>query len=462
MNDRILIVDDEETLCYFLKASLEEKGYQAATAYTASEGLDVVTRQQIDLVLLDLKLPDGDGLDVLDQIRRVDSNLPVIVLTGHAGIESAVRAMKLGAYDYLEKPINLEELSITAAKALESRAMRQEIRRLRHQQDGDHQFIVGDNKQMRDIMGLIERLAPTKASVLIQGESGTGKEVVAQAIHRLSPRAKKGFLAINCAAIPDSLVETELFGHEKGSFTDAIEEKPGLIEMADGGTLFLDEISTLKLELQAKLLRVLETEMVRRVGSVKDIPVDLRVVAATNRDLRQAIQEGEFRGDLYYRLSVMVIDIPPLRERVEDIDKFTAAFVADFNKTTLKNVQGISDDALRLLRQYEWPGNVRELRNVIERAMILCSGDMINVSDLPAEIVSVEPSMAFASSVVPIPPVSDGVDMEAMMASIKKRMMLEALAQTQGNKSQAAKLLSLSRDQFNYALKKYGLESNQR
>jgi two-component system response regulator AtoC len=462
MNDRILIVDDEETLCYFLKASLEEKGYQATTVYTAAEGLDIVTRQQIDLVLLDLKLPDGDGLDVLDQIRRADANLPVIVLTGHAGVESAVRAMKLGAYDYLEKPINLEELSITAAKALESRAMRQEIRRLRLQQDGDHHFIIGDNRQMQDIMALIERLAPTKASVLIQGESGTGKEVVAQAIHRLSPRAKKGFLAINCAAIPDSLVETELFGHEKGSFTDAIEEKPGLIEMADGGTLFLDEISTLKLELQAKLLRVLETETVRRVGSVKDIPVDLRVIAATNRDLRQAIQEGEFRGDLYYRLSVMVIDIPPLRERAEDIDKFTAAFIADFNKTTSKNVQGISDDALRLLRQYEWPGNVRELRNVIERAMILCSGDLINVSDLPSEIVSVEPSMAFASNVVPIPPVSDGVDMEAMMANIKKRMMLEALAQTQGNKSQAAKLLNLSRDQFNYALKKYGLDSDHR
>jgi len=232
--------------------------------------------------------------------------------------------------------------------------------------------------------------------------------------------------------------------------------------MADGGTLFLDEISTLKLELQAKLLRVLETETVRRVGSVKDIPIDFRVITATNRDLRQAIQEGEFRGDLYYRLSVMVIDIPPLRDRAEDMDKFAAAFVADFNKTTLKNVQGISDDALRLLRQYEWPGNVRELRNVIERAMILCSGDMINVSDLPAEIVSVEPSMAFASNVVPIPAVSGGVDMEAMMASIKKRMMLEALTQTQGNKSQAAKLLNLSRDQFNYALKKYGLDSDHR
>jgi two-component system response regulator AtoC len=459
MNDRILIVDDEETLCYFLKASLEEKGYQASTAYTAAEGLDLVTRQQIDLVLLDLRLPDGDGLDVLDKMRRVDANLPVIVLTGHAGIESAVRAMKLGAYDYLEKPINLEELSITAAKALESRAMRQEIRRLRHQQDGDHQFIVGDNKQMQDILHLIERLAPTKASVLIQGESGTGKEVVAQAIHRLSPRAKKGFLAINCAAIPDSLVETELFGHEKGSFTDAIEEKLGLIELADGGTLFLDEISTLKLELQAKLLRVLETETVRRVGGVKDIPIDLRVIAATNRDLRQAIKEGDFRGDLYYRLSVMVIEVPPLRERVEDVDKFAAAFVADFNKSTFKNVQGISDDALRLLRQYEWPGNVRELRNVIERAMILCGGDTIQVGDLPAEIVSKEPSMAFEGNVVPIPPVAEGVDMEAMVSGIRKRMMLEALAQTQGNKSQAARLLGLSRDQFNYGLKKYGLQT---
>jgi two-component system response regulator AtoC len=257
------------------------------------------------------------------------------------------------------------------------------------------------------------------------------------------------------------LVETELFGHEKGSFTDAIEEKLGLIEMADGGTLFLDEISTLKLELQAKLLRVLETETVRRVGGVKDIPVDLRVIAATNRDLRQAIKDGEFRGDLYYRLSVMVINIPPLRERVEDIDKFAAAFVADFNKSTFKNVQGISDDALRLLRQYEWPGNVRELRNVIERAMILCSGDMIHVGDLPAEIVSMEPSMAFEGNVVPIPPVAEGIDMEAMVSGIKKRMMMEALAQTQGNKSQAARLLGLSRDQLNYGLKKYGLQTEQ-
>jgi len=461
MNNRILIVDDEETLCYFLKESLEDKGYQAVTAYTAADGMDVVTRQQIDLVLLDLRLPDGDGLAVLSEIRKSDSNLPVIVLTGHAGVESAVQAMKLGAYDYVEKPINLEELSITAAKALESRAMRQEIQRLRLQQDKDHQFIVGDNKQMQDILHLIERVAPTKASVLIQGESGTGKEVVAQAIHRLSPRGKRGFVAINCAAIPDSLVETELFGYEAGAFTDARKPKAGLVEMADGGTLFLDEISTLKPELQAKLLRVLERETVRRVGGMKDIPVDLRVVAATNRELRQAIQDGEFRGDLYYRLSVVVIDIPPLRERVEDIDKFAAAFVADFNKARATDVRGISDDALRLLRQYEWPGNVRELRNVIERAMILCSGELINVGDLPAEIVSKEPSMAFAGNVVPIPPVSEGVDMEAMVASIKKRMMLDALDQTHGNKSQAAKLLGVTRDQFNYALKKYGLEADQ-
>jgi len=460
MNDRILIIDDQETLCYFLTESLEEKGYQAIAAYTAAEGLEVVTRQQIDLVLLDLKLPDGDGLDVLYEIRKADSSLPVIVLTGHAGVESAVQAMKLGAYDYLEKPINLEELSIAAAKALESRAMRQEIQRLRLQQGKDHEFIVGDNKQMQDIMHLIERVAPTKASLLIQGESGTGKEVVAQAVHRLSPRSKKGFVPINCAAIPDNLLETELFGFEEGAFTDARRPKPGLIEMADGGTLFLDEISTLKLGLQAKLLRMLETETVRRVGGVKDIPVDLRIIAATNRELRQAIREGEFRKDLFYRLSVVVIDIPPLRERVEDIDKFAAAFIADLNRARATSVQGISEDALRLLRQYEWPGNVRELRNVIERAMILCSGDQINVGDLPAEIVSKEPAMAFESSLVPIPRVSEGVDMEGMVASIKKRMMLEALEQAKGNKSQAARLLGLSRDQFNYGMKKYGLEAD--
>ncbi|HJX37363.1 MAG TPA: sigma-54 dependent transcriptional regulator [Anaerolineae bacterium] len=460
MNDRILIIDDQETLCYFLTESLEEKGYQAIAAYTAAEGLEVVTRQQIDLVLLDLKLPDGDGLDVLYEIRKADSSLPVIVLTGHAGVESAVQAMKLGAYDYLEKPINLEELSIAAAKALESRAMRQEIQRLRLQQGKDHEFIVGDNKQMQDIMHLIERVAPTKASLLIQGESGTGKEVVAQAVHRLSPRSKKGFVPINCAAIPDNLLETELFGFEEGAFTDARRPKPGLIEMADGGTLFLDEISTLKLGLQAKLLRMLETETVRRVGGVKDIPVDLRIIAATNRELRQAIREGEFREDLFYRLSVVVIDIPPLRERVEDIDKFAAAFIADLNRARATSVQGISEDALRLLRQYEWPGNVRELRNVIERAMILCSGDQINVGDLPAEIVSKEPAMAFESSLVPIPRVSEGVDMEGMVASIKKRMMLEALEQAKGNKSQAARLLGLSRDQFNYGMKKYGLEAD--
>jgi two-component system response regulator AtoC len=458
MTERILIVDDEETLCYFLKESLEEKGYQAVAAYTARDGLDFVAKQQIDLVLLDLKLPDGDGLDVLYEIRKVDSNLPVIVLTAHAGVESAVQAMKLGAYDYLEKPINLEELSITAAKALESRAMRQEIQRLRSQQDRDQEFIVGESKRMQDIMRLIERVAPSKASVLIQGESGTGKEVVAHAIHDMSPRGKKGFVPINCAAIPDTLMETELFGYEAGAFTDARRQKLGLIEMADGGTLFLDEISTLKPELQAKLLRILETESMRRLGGMKDVHVDLRVIAATNRDLREAISEGAFREDLYYRLSVVVIDIPPLRERIEDVDRFAAAFIADFNKTRATNVQGVSDDALRLMRQYEWPGNVRELRNVIERAMILCNDDVIDVGDLPAEIVSKEPGAVFAGNLLPIPPVAAGVDMKATIADLEKRMIKEALASAQGNKSQAARLLGVSRDVLNYSMQKYGLQ----
>jgi two-component system response regulator AtoC len=458
MRGNILIIDDEETLCYFLKESLEEKGYRAVTAHTVREGLGVLMRQQIDLVLLDLKLPDGDGLSVLYEIRKSDTELPVIVLTGHAAVESAVQAMKLGAYDYLEKPINLAELGLSADKALESQAMREEIERLRFQQDGDQEFIVGESKQMQDIMRLIERVAPSKASVLIQGESGTGKEVVAQAIHRMSPRAKKGFVPINCAAIPDTLMETELFGYEAGAFTDARRQKRGLIEMADGGTLFLDEIVSLKLELQAKLLRILETETVRRVGAMKNIHVDLRVIAATNQDLRQAIEQKTFREDLYYRLSVVVMDLPPLRVRIEDIDRFAAAFVAQLNRTRVTNVAGISEDAIRIMRQYEWPGNVRELRNVIERAMILCTGDVINVGDLPAEIVQREPSMAFEGDVLAIPTVSSGVDMRATIAGIEKHMIQEALVQTEGNKSQAARLLGISRDVLYYSMRKYGLQ----
>jgi two-component system response regulator AtoC len=461
MRGNILIIDDEETLCYFLKESLEEKGYQAVTAHTAREGLGVLMRQQIDLVLLDLKLPDGDGLNVLHEIRKSDTGLPVIVLTGHAGVESAVQAMKLGAYDYLEKPINLAELGLTAEKALESQTMRQEIERLRFQQDGDQEFIVGESKQMQDIMRLIERVAPSKASVLVQGESGTGKEVVAQAIHRMSPRAKKGFVPINCAAIPDTLMETELFGYEAGAFTDARHQKRGLIEMADAGTLFLDEIGSLKPELQAKLLRILETETVRRVGAMKDIHVDLRVIAATNQDLRQAIQEKTFREDLYYRLGVVAMDLPPLRERIEDIDRFAAAFIAQLNRTRATNVAGISEDAIRIMRQYQWPGNVRELRNVIERAMILCTGDVINIGDLPAEIVQREPGMAFEGDVLAIPPVSSGLDMKATIAGIERHMIQEALAQTRGNKSQAARLLGISRDVLYYSMRKYGLQPSE-
>jgi two-component system response regulator AtoC len=304
---------------------------------------------------------------------------------------------------------------------------------------------------------LIERVAPSKASVLIQGDSGTGKEVVAQAIHRMSPRAKKGFVPINCAAIPDTLMETELFGYEAGAFTDARRQKRGLIEMADGGTIFLDEISTLKLELQAKLLRILETETMRRVGGIKDIHVDLRVIAATNQDLRAAIQERAFREDLYYRLSVVVINVPPLRERIEDVDKFAATFIAQFNRTRATSVEGISEDALRLMRQYEWPGNVRELRNVIERAMILCNGNEIAVSDLPAEIVRKEPGMGLEGKLLSSLPLSSGVDMKATIASIEKRMIREALAETHGNKSQAARLLGISRDILNYSIQKYGL-----
>jgi DNA-binding NtrC family response regulator len=411
------------------------------------------------LVLLDLRLPDIEGSEVLKEIKKVDIDLPVIMLTGYGTIDSAVEAMKWGAYDYVEKPPDLTELKLTVARALESRALRQEVERLRSQRAQEFSWIVGQSSQMRRVAELVEKVAPSRATIIIQGESGTGKEVIAQAIHRQSDRALKPFMAINCAAIPEALLESELFGHEAGAFTDAKGRKKGLFEVADGGTLFLDEISGMRLEMQAKLLRVLETNVLRRVGGTQDIKVDLRIISATNRDLKGMIREGGFREDLFYRLSVVVIDVPPLRERAKDIDLFVVAFLAEFSEAMGKKVRGVSEEALRYLRAYPWPGNVRELRNVMERAVILCDGEEIEPAHLPAEIVESGRAARPVMASLEVPLGEEGIDLKGTMEAFERRMIEEALRRSGGNQSQAARLLGISRDMLRYSLQKYGLSS---
>ncbi len=456
MGGVILIIDDEETLSYFLKESLRQEGYEVLLARTGGEGLKLLDEKEVDLVLLDLRLPDIEGSEVLKEIKASGGEMPVMMLTGYGTIDSAVEAMKSGAYDYIEKPPDLTALKLIVARALESWALRQEIRRLRTQEEEELTWIVGQSPEMKSIARLVERIAPSKVTVLIQGESGTGKEVVARAIHRQSGRRDKRFVAINCAAIPEALLESELFGYEAGAFTDAKRRKKGIFEMADGGTLFLDEISGMRLEMQAKLLRVLEWENLRRLGGTKDIKVDLRIIAATNRDIKGLLEEGGFREDLFYRLSVVVIDVPPLRERVKDIDLFVAAFVAEFSESMGKGVRGVSEEAMRLLRRYGWPGNARELRNVIERAVILCEGEEIEPRHLPAEIVERQRTPRLVPS-VEVSLDEEGIDLRRTVADFEKRMIEEALRKTGGNQSQAARLLGISRDVLRYSLQKYDL-----
>lgn len=460
----ILIIDDEQTLNHFVQEDLREAGYESLGALTGQEGLDLIRRQEVDLVLLDQQLPDMHGLDVLKVIREEEPDIPVIIVTGHGEIDCAVQAMKLGAYDYMKKPYNLDTLLLVAAKALEASAMRREIRRLRRETRNRYAltWIVGETPQMKAIAQLLMRVAPTNASVLLQGESGTGKEVVANVIHQQSNRSEQAFIALNCAAIPDALLESELFGYEAGAFTGAHKQKKGLIEAADGGTLFLDEISGMKPEMQTKLLRVLETRTLRRVGGTRDIKVDIRIIAASNQDLVQAIREGTFREDLYYRLGVVTVNLPPLRERIVDLPLFVAAFIDDFNRSTGRNITSVSAEALALLKAYSWPGNIRELRNVIERAIILCDGDEIRPQHFPAEIGAGQPSPA-PSPAAPRPgdsAPSNGhrLNLKEAVAQLEEDLIRRALSLADGNQTQAANALGISRDELRYRMRKYQLE----
>jgi two-component system response regulator AtoC len=444
----ILVVDDEALIRWSLTERLKGEGYQVLEAETGRQAIDKL-RESVDLVLLDYKLPDTDGVSVLRKIKEFDQDILVILLTAFATIETAVEAMKIGAYHFANKPFNLDDIVATVARALETTRLRREVRQLRAREARPYSLnhIVGVSDAIADLRALVAKVATSPAStVLLTGESGTGKDLVAKVLHYSSDRSARPFMNITCSALPEPLLESELFGHERGAFTDARMQKRGMLETADGGTVYLDEIGEMVPALQAKLLRFLEEKAFKRVGAATDIQVDVRVIAATNRNLEEEVAKGRFRSDLFYRLNVLPITLPPLRSHVEDIPVLTAFFVDGFNREFRKNVLGAPPATLRLLQSYGWPGNVRELRNVIERAMLLCEGDRLE----PADFAAVKVTSASADG-VELP--ASGLDLE----QLERSLVVQALKRSNGNQTKAATLLGLNRDQIRYRIEKFGL-----
>ncbi len=466
MSLTILIIDDEPHLPHQLARFLNKHGYEVYTAPDGETGLLELQKNSIDLVLLDVRLPHMSGLDVLGEIRKSDLALPVIMLTAYGDVHTAVSAMKMGALDYLIKGFDLEELLLQVRRGLETSALHRELRQLRRERSDNYHFsfIVGHSARMRAVFDMVARVAQSDtASVLITGESGTGKEVVARAIHDQSQRSSGPFHPLNCAAIANNLLESELFGYEQYAFTDAKKQKRGLLELADGGTLFLDEIGEMPLEMQAKLLRVLETRTFYRLGGNKEVKINVRLLAATNRNLEEAMQEGAFRSDLFYRLAVMRIDLPPLRERPDDILLFASRFIDDFNRSLGRNVRQIAPDAQRLLLAYRWPGNVRELKNVIERAMILSSSDELLPAHLPGEIAGSTDVRSGGRSDpwdqwLDLRPPGQ-VSLQEVVERVEQYFVRWALTTTRHNRTRAAELLGLAKaDQLRYLQRKYGID----
>ena len=385
MTATILVVDDEETARTFVSQTLRDAGYEAIEAGNLAQAHAALDAGAADIVLLDVFLPDGSGLTLLDRIARENPSPPVILITAFGEVETAVEAMKQGAMDFLMKPLDLERLRQAVERAREIVTLRRELALLRRSSSGEIEWIIGETPAMQRILQEAERAAAASASVLITGETGTGKEVLAKAIRGMGPRADKPFVAVNCAALPDTMIESELFGHEAGAFTGAQKRKPGLVEVADGGILFLDEVSSTRPEMQAKLLRVLDEQRFRRVGGVTEITVDLQILAASNRNLPTMIEQGNFREDLYYRLKVVDLHLPPLRERIVDIPALVGTFIRQIDQRTGASISGITPRAIEALKAHRWPGNIRELRHVVERAMLFCDDEQIDLGHLPPE-----------------------------------------------------------------------------
>jgi DNA-binding NtrC family response regulator len=445
----ILVVEDEPKLRRLVELQLADDGYDVKSAPDAESGLKLVNEGAFDLIITDLKLPKMSGLEFLQEVKRSDPQMPVVIMTAFGSVESAVDAMKAGASDYVLKPFSLAELVMVVRKELDTHQLREENRDLREALGRRYEYknIVAQSEKMQAVLALVERVAPSNVTVLVGGESGVGKDLVARAIHEHSQRARGPFIKINSTAIPETLLESELFGYEKGAFSGAVTSKPGKFELADRGTLFLDEIGDVPAAIQVKLLRVLQEKEFERLGGTKTLKVDVRLIAATNRDLRAALEEGTFREDLYYRLNVVPIDIPPLREHKEDIPALVKFFLAKFSKDAGVSTKTISPAAMKLLVDFQWPGNVRELENVIQRAVTLSEGDTIDVADIHLD-ARTHRANSSAGFLLP-----EGMTLDQW----EQETIREALKRANGNKSQAARMLGLSRNALRYRLSQMGV-----
>jgi len=452
----ILVVDDERSMRDFLAIMLKKEGYRVTSVEDGNQAIKAIQKDIYDLVITDIKMPGIDGLQVLQTIKELSPETLVIMITAFSSTQDAVKAMKQGAIDYISKPFEVEEIKLVIRNALERKKLSEENTYLKRELESKYKFtaIIGESPAMLRVLKMIEKVSNSRSTVLILGESGTGKELIARAIHQNSPRRNKPFVTVNCGAIPEHLLESELFGHMKGAFTGAIANKQGLFELADGGTFFLDEIGETTPSIQVKLLRVLQDRQFKRVGGTIDIKVDVRIIAASNKDLEKMVAEGTFREDLYYRLNVIPIYIEPLRNRKEDIPLLVEYFLKKYSEEIGKTFSRMTDEAMKLLMEYDWPGNIRELENAIERAVALESGPVISVSSLPD---SVRGLSARAKPFVPdIPP--EGLDLENVVSEVEKGLLMKALQKSGWAKKRAAKMLNLSFRSLRYRLAKFDIE----
>jgi len=457
---RVLTVDDEEVVCESIRRVLTEEGYSVATATSPRAGLDLLQKEVFDLLLLDIKMPEMDGIDFLRQARSMSPETEVIMVTGYATIETAVEAVKLGATDYLQKPVSPDQLVVSVARALERKHLLGLTRRLRSELESRYRIgnVICSSPAMRKVMQLVAKVAPTNSTVLVSGETGTGKELIARAIHYNSPRRDAPFVVADCAALAETLLESELFGHVRGAFTGAVKDRKGLVEAARGGTLFLDEISTISAQIQGSLLRLIQEREIRPVGSDRTVTVDVRLIAATNRDLKEMADEGSFREDLFYRLSVFTIPLPPLRERTEEIPLLTHHFIKQFAEEFEKEIDGITPRAMSALELHDWPGNVRELENVLERAFLLADSRLIDLEDLPT-VVGEHPTAEWDE----VPTDAKGLAAKKRelraeaVERLEKLFVLKALKAAQWNVSQAARTVGMQRPNLHALMRKHGI-----